>query len=155
MASPSIPTLPPKEALILDLLVDEGELYGLQLVAASKGRLKRGTVYVTLGRMQDKGYVESRTEPLPAGAIGLPRRWYRPTAYGLRVMEAWAMAARTFAAVKGAVGEVSGITDRSIFITAQGGQIEATKLRFAAGKKLAAPLAAAEAGLEVGAVLGQ
>ena len=32
----------------------------------------------------------------PAGAIGLPRRLYRPTAYGLRVLKAWEAAARTF-----------------------------------------------------------
>jgi DNA-binding PadR family transcriptional regulator len=92
-----IPRLSTTERLILDLL-REGELFGLQLVDRSDGTLKRGTVYVTLGRMQDKGYVESRTEPLPAGAIGLPRRWYRPTEYGMRVYEAWSMAARSFAA---------------------------------------------------------
>jgi hypothetical protein len=34
-----VPSLPPKEALILELLVDVSELYGLQLVASSKGRL--------------------------------------------------------------------------------------------------------------------
>jgi len=92
-----IPRLSATERLILDLL-RERELFGLQLVDRSEGALKRGTVYVTLGRMQDKGYVESRTEPLPPGAIGLPRRWYRPTEYGLRVMDAWTMAARNFAA---------------------------------------------------------
>ncbi|HVZ21818.1 MAG TPA: helix-turn-helix transcriptional regulator [Vicinamibacterales bacterium] len=92
-----IPRLSTTERLILDLL-RERELFGLQLVDRSEGALKRGTVYVTLGRMQDKGYVESRTEPLPPGAIGLPRRWYRPTEYGLRVLDAWAMAARSFAA---------------------------------------------------------
>jgi len=70
-------------------------MFGLQLVEESKGALKRGTVYVTLGRMQDKGYVESWTEAQASGAIGLPRRLYRPTAYGLRVLEAWAAAART------------------------------------------------------------
>ena len=91
-----VPRLSTTERLILDLL-REGELFGLQLVDRSDGALKRGTVYVTLGRMQDKGYVESRTEPLPAGAIGLPRRWYRPTAYGLRVGDAWLLAARAFA----------------------------------------------------------
>src|ERR1041384_8825092 len=79
-----IPRLSATERLILDLLRG-GELFGLQLVDRSDGALKRGTVYVTLGRMQDKGYVESRTEPLPPGAIGLPRRWYRPTEYGVRV----------------------------------------------------------------------
>ena len=92
-----IPRLSTTERLILDLL-RESELFGLQLVDRSEGALKRGTVYVTLGRMQDKGYVESRTEPLPQGAIGLPRRWYRPTEYGIRVMDAWTMAARSFAA---------------------------------------------------------
>jgi PadR family transcriptional regulator PadR len=91
-----VPRLAGTERLILDLL-REGELFGLQLVDRSEGALKRGTVYVTLGRMQDKGYVESRTEPLPVGAIGLPRRWYRPTAYGLRVRDAWLLAARAFA----------------------------------------------------------
>lgn len=92
-----IPRLSTTERLILDLL-RERELFGLQLVDHSSGALKRGTVYVTLGRMQDKGYVESRTEPLPQGAIGLPRRWYRPTEYGLRVHDAWTMAAKSFAA---------------------------------------------------------
>jgi DNA-binding PadR family transcriptional regulator len=90
-----VPRLSPTEHLILELLTDE-EMFGLQLVEQSKGALKRGTVYVTLGRMQDKGYVESRTEERQAGAIGLPRRLYKPTAYGLRVLKAWEAAARTF-----------------------------------------------------------
>ena len=89
-----IPTLPPKEALILDLLVREPALYGLQLVAASKGRLKRGTVYVTLGRMEEKGYISSRLEDAPPEAGGLPRRIYEPTAFGRRVLDAWTHVAR-------------------------------------------------------------
>jgi DNA-binding PadR family transcriptional regulator len=88
-----IPKLSRTERLILELLSGE-EMFGLQLVDQSKGALKRGTVYVTLGRMQDKGYVESWTEKQRAGAIGLPRRLYRPTAYGLRVVAAWEAAAR-------------------------------------------------------------
>jgi PadR family transcriptional regulator len=89
-----IPSLPPKEALILQLLVQEAELYGLQLVAASKGRLKRGTVYVTLGRMEEKGFVSSRLEAAPAYEGGLPRRIYEPTAFGRRVLKAYAHVAR-------------------------------------------------------------
>ena len=85
------PRLSPKELLILETLASRGPMYGLELVAKSKGQLKRGTIYVTLGRMEDKGYVDSETEAPRAGAVGLPRRLYRPTAYGLRVMEAWAM----------------------------------------------------------------
>ena len=89
-----IPRLSSTECLILELLAGE-EMFGLQLVEQSKGSLKRGTVYVTLGRMQDKGYVESWTAEQPAGAIGLPRRLYRPTAYGARLLQAWEAAART------------------------------------------------------------
>ena len=83
------PRLSAKEALILELLAHDGEQYGLQLVAASRGRLKRGTVYVTLGRMEDKGYVTSRVEDAPDGAGGLPRRLYEASTYGLRVLKAW------------------------------------------------------------------
>ena len=83
-----------KEALILDLLVTKSERYGLELVAASKGRLKRGTVYVTLGRMEDKGFIVSRLEDAPAHAGGLPRRIYSPTAAGRSVFKAWATVAR-------------------------------------------------------------
>jgi PadR family transcriptional regulator len=85
------PRLSPKESLILELLIERQTMYGLQLVAASRRRLKRGTVYVTLGRMEDKGYITSRAEPPEAG--GLPRRLYEPTALGRRVQAAWAAAA--------------------------------------------------------------
>ena len=83
------PSLPPKERLILELLVSSGPMYGLQLVEQSQGALKRGTVYVTLGRMEAKGFVASEQETLPPGAIGLPRRIYRPTPLGERMLRAW------------------------------------------------------------------
>ena len=91
------PTLPPKERLILELLVAAGPMYGLQLVQQSQGALKRGTVYVTLGRMESKGFVESEQESLPPGAIGLPRRLYRPTALGERMLRAWTLLVKEFA----------------------------------------------------------
>ena len=86
-----------KETLILELLAAGIEMYGLQLVEASGGRLKRGTVYVTLGRMEDKGYLSSRAETPRPGTIGLPRRLYRPSALGLRLLEARAMVVRALA----------------------------------------------------------
>ena len=89
-----IPRLSATERLIVELLAGN-EMFGLQLVEQSGGALKRGTVYVTLGRMRDKGFVESRTEKQAPAAIGLPRRLYRPTAYGLRVLRAWEAADRT------------------------------------------------------------
>lgn len=92
-----IPKLSRAERLILEMLAGQGELFGLQMVERSDGALKRGTVYVTLGRMQEKGYLESRQESLPAGAIGLPRRLYRPTGYALKILAAWHAAERAFA----------------------------------------------------------
>jgi len=67
-----------------------------KLVTASAGALKRGTVYVTLGRMEDKGFVASRLEDAPAAAGGLPRRVYAPTALGREVLGAWVAAATRF-----------------------------------------------------------
>jgi PadR family transcriptional regulator PadR len=98
MTATTLPRLSATERLILDLLVEHGELFGLGLVEASGGGLKRGTVYVTLGRMEEKGYLTSRQEPLPAGATGLPRRFYAPTAHALRVRQAWRAAERVLAA---------------------------------------------------------
>jgi len=87
-------TLPAQERQILELLISQGPMFGLQLVEVSAGKLKRGSVYVTLGRMERKGFVESEVEPRAAGAIGLPRRIYRPTALGARALRAWATLAR-------------------------------------------------------------
>lgn len=78
--------LPKSEAMILTLLAGGGPSYGLELVAASRGKLKRGGIYVTLGRMEEKGLVTSA-----AGEAG--RRLYRPTALGERAL----LAARVFA----------------------------------------------------------
>src|SRR5688572_794585 len=82
-----MPRLSPVEAEILRLLIAHDEMYGLELVAASKV-IKRGTIYVTLGRMANKGWVKSRAvkskhEP------GLPRRLFRATGTGAHVLRAW------------------------------------------------------------------
>jgi DNA-binding PadR family transcriptional regulator len=74
------------EALVLDLLAAKAPTYGLDLVHASHGRLKRGSVYVTLGRMEQKGFVASRVEERPGE--GPSRRLYEPTALGLRALVA-------------------------------------------------------------------
>ena len=92
----SPPTLPGRERLVLELLLD-GPDFGLNLVARSGGTLKRGTVYVTLGRMERKGFITSEQEPQAPGAIGLPRRIYRVTPLGKRALRAWATLARALA----------------------------------------------------------
>ena len=93
-----LPRFSGTERLIIELLAEHQELFGLQMVELSGGGLKRGTVYVTLGRMHEKGYLESRQEPLPEGAIGLPRRLYRPTGLALRILAAWKAAEQIYVA---------------------------------------------------------
>jgi len=78
--------LPASERLILDILTAHGASYGLELVTVSRGRLKRGGIYVTLGRMEEKGLINSRV-----AEDG--RRRYAPTALGERAL----LAARFFA----------------------------------------------------------
>ncbi len=90
MARQRLPSISPTESLVLNLLRHETR-FGLDLVASSSGRLKRGSVYVILARMEAKGFVESWQEDRQPGAIGLPRRLYRATEYGLKVRDAYAL----------------------------------------------------------------
>jgi len=76
------------EAEVLALL-RQGEKFGLELVEGSGGRIKRGSVYVLLGRLEERGLVASRSEERAAHEGGLPRRRYRLTALGRRAVAAW------------------------------------------------------------------
>lgn len=88
MPEARLPSISATESLILDLL-ESSDRFGLEMVEASGGRLKRGSIYVMLGRMETKRFVESRQEERAPAAIGLPRRLYRATAYGLKVRDAY------------------------------------------------------------------
>jgi PadR family transcriptional regulator, regulatory protein PadR len=90
MAEPRLPSMSRTESLVMELLRGR-ERYGLELVDASQGALKRGSVYVILARMEEKGFVDSHQEERPAGASGPPRRVYRATPYGRKVHGAFAM----------------------------------------------------------------
>jgi len=79
------PKLSKKEFLVLGMLISRGEMFGLEMVNTSEGELKRGTIYVTLGRMGDKGYIESREEQRTQPEIGIARRIYSATGLGERV----------------------------------------------------------------------
>ena len=84
------PSMSRTESIAMELLRGR-ERYGLELVDASGGALKRGSVYVILARMEEKGFVDSWQEERAQGASGLPRRLYRATPYGLKVHDAFAM----------------------------------------------------------------
>jgi DNA-binding PadR family transcriptional regulator len=88
MSESRLPSISSTESLLLDLL-ESRERFGLELVEASGGTIKRGSVYVLLARMEAKGFVDSRQEERQPGAIGLPRRLYRATPYGLKVRDAY------------------------------------------------------------------
>lgn len=84
----SDPRLPSaKELVILDMLAGKKEMYGLEMVQASGGRLARGTIYVTLMRMDDKGYVTSR-QLMEENVSGLPKRVFSITGLGQRALAA-------------------------------------------------------------------
>jgi len=78
----------PTEAEILRFLMNGREAYGLGLVKASGGKLKRGTIYVTLTRMEEKGLVRSREEENATDYVGIRRRLYRVTGLGERALQA-------------------------------------------------------------------
>ena len=70
------------EYRILLALKEGGRMYGLQFV--SRG-VKRGTVYVTLGRMERQGLVVS--ERVYSTTPGPPLRYYSLTDKGRKVLE--------------------------------------------------------------------
>jgi len=97
-----IPRLSGKEYAALKMLINAtGELYGLAMVEASQGELKKGTVYVTLTRLEEKGYITSRREEVRDG-VSIPRRLYKPTGLGVRVFRAL----ESITAPNAAVGEL-------------------------------------------------
>lgn len=77
-----------KEVVILHMLKNDPDgMYGLEMVRESD-ELKRGTVYVTLNRMAEKGFVESRQEDRGAEG-GLPKRVFSITGTGRRALRAY------------------------------------------------------------------
>lgn len=71
-----------KELAILRILVDEGDLHGLEIVRRSEGDICRGTLYSTLQRMERKGLVRSKQEVKVEAVPGIRRRFYRATSEG-------------------------------------------------------------------------
>lgn len=83
----SLPSLTPKERIALALLIARGPLFGVELVENSGGELKRGTIYVLLDRMEDKGFIKSAE--VMSDPRALPRRQYEITGLGERTVKAW------------------------------------------------------------------
>jgi methionyl-tRNA formyltransferase len=94
------------------------------------------------------------TYNLIRGCDPAPGAWTLFNNKKLQVFDARKHAARTFSQVKGKIGAVTAIGEQSLVISAQGGQIEVFKLKYDGGKKLPAAQFCAEAGLNLGTILG-
>jgi methionyl-tRNA formyltransferase len=88
------------------------------------------------------------------GCNPVPAAWTLFQGKKLQLFDARKHAFHRFGQVRGTVGSVTAVGAESVFITAQGGQIEVFKLKYGEGKKLPAPQLCAETGLAPGAVLG-
>jgi methionyl-tRNA formyltransferase len=88
------------------------------------------------------------------GCNPAPGAWTTIGGRKLQLFDARKHPTRTFGEVRGKVGAVTEIRDESLFVAAQGGQIEVLKLKHEDGKKQAAAAFATESGLAVGTILG-
>jgi DNA-binding PadR family transcriptional regulator len=71
------PKLSPDETIILKILADGKERYGLQIVEESSGRLSRELIYMVLYNMEDKSLIESYEEPTSSRKWGRRKRLYK------------------------------------------------------------------------------
>jgi methionyl-tRNA formyltransferase len=72
----------------------------------------------------------------------------------LQIFDARKHIARRYAQAKSPIGSLMSLTSEGFTVAAQGGSIEVLRVKYAGGKKMPAPQFCAEAGLSVGAVLG-
>jgi methionyl-tRNA formyltransferase len=89
------------------------------------------------------------------GCNPAPGAWTAFKGRKLQLFDARKHPTRTFSQVGGSSGTITAITDQSVFIAAQGGQIEVLKVRYDDGKKISAAQFCTEAGIASGTVLGE
>jgi methionyl-tRNA formyltransferase len=88
------------------------------------------------------------------GCNPVPAAWTTCKGQRLQLFDARKHVFHRFSEVQGGIGCIARVGPDSVFITAQGGQIEVFKVRYCDGKKIPAPQFCAEIGLAPGAVLG-
>lgn len=88
------------------------------------------------------------------GCDPAPGAWTLCKGKKLQLFDCRKHSARKFSDVEGKIGAITAIAEKSINISAQGGQIEAFRLRYDGGKKLPASQFCAEAGLSLNTILG-
>ncbi|MCX7142086.1 MAG: methionyl-tRNA formyltransferase [Proteobacteria bacterium] len=112
--------------------------------ASYEGWCREGEARINWGTHAD--YIHN----LIRGCDPAPGAWTTHNGEKLQLFGSRKHLVRTFGAVKGKIGEVTAVSASSMFITAQGGQIEVAKGKLGSGKKVSP----AELGIPVGAILG-
>ena len=75
-----------KEQVVLHLLASGREMYGLDILRESNV-LKRHSLYILLGRLEDKKLIEGRSVTTGEVFHRLPRRLYKITTAGKQHLE--------------------------------------------------------------------
>jgi len=88
------------------------------------------------------------------GANPAPGAWTTLGGAKLQIFDSRKLPVRTFGAVKGKIGEVVEVTDKSFQVTAQGGRIEVLRAKLGDGKKIAAGELLAAGSIKAGQLLG-
>lgn len=88
------------------------------------------------------------------GCNPAPGAWTTAAGTELQIFDARKHTVRTFGAVKGKIGEVVEVSDKSFQVTAQGGRIEVLRAKLGEGKKVAAGELLAAGAVKAGLVLG-
>ena len=87
------------------------------------------------------------------GCNPAPGAWCMLEGKELQVYDARKHPVRTFGAVKGKIGEIVEVTDKSFQVTAQGGRIEVIRAKLGDGKKVAAAELLGAGALRAGQIL--
>ena len=88
------------------------------------------------------------------GCNPAPGAWTTLAGQELQIFDARKHAVRSFSAVKGKIGEVVEVTDKSFQVSAQGGRIEVLRAKLGEGKKVTAAELVGAGQIKAGAVLG-
>src|SRR5207302_10371736 len=83
-----------------------------------------------------------------------PGAWTTLEGKDLQVFDARKHPVRTFGAVKGKIGEIVEVSDKSFQVGAQGGRIEVLRAKLGDGKKLTAAELLSSGAIKAGAILG-
>jgi methionyl-tRNA formyltransferase len=88
------------------------------------------------------------------GCNPAPGAWTTLEGKELQIFDARKHPVRTYGAVKGKIGEIVEVSDKSFQVSAQGGRIEVLRAKLGDGKKLAAAELLSSGAIKAGAIVG-